>query len=110
MAGLMATAAILQVSLVSKREWDGLSGRLDRFHKRSLQPARALSFSAVDAIAKMSVSFHRSSSMSITECGSSSFRLSPSATILAHALAEVREWADHVDREDDNDTSKMKSE
>ena len=106
----MATAAALQVSLVSKREWDGLSGRLDRFHKRSLQPARALSFSAVDAIAKMSVSYHRSSSMPITECGSSSLRLSPSATILAHAMAEVREWADNLDREDDDNTSKLKAE
>ena len=60
---LMIVAAVLQLSLISKREWDSFFGRVDRLQKRALQPARSLSFSAMGAVnSAMGKTFKRSAS------------------------------------------------
>ena len=109
-ACLMTTAAALQVSLVSKREWEGLSGRLDHFQTKTLRPARALSCSAIGVISKMGSSLHRASSMPITGCSNSSFRLSASSNFLTQAMAEVQEWANNIEDEGNDVASKLKAE
>ena len=109
-ACLMTSASALQVSLVSKREWEGLSGRLDHFQTKTLRPARALSCSAIGVISKMGSSLHRASSMPITGCSNSSFRLSASSNFLTQAMAEVQEWANNIEDEGNDVASKLKAE
>jgi hypothetical protein len=46
---LMVVAAALQLSLISKREWDSFFGRVDRLQKRA---SRSLSFSPMGAVNK----------------------------------------------------------
>jgi hypothetical protein len=75
---LMVVAAVLQLSLISKREWDSFFGRVDRLQKRALKPARSLSFSAMGAVnSAMDKRFNRSASMPIVP--SSWWAKSPSA-------------------------------
>jgi hypothetical protein len=68
---LMVVAAVLQLSLISKREWDSFFGRVDRLQKRALKPARSLSFSAMDAVnSAMVKTFYRSASMPVVPAAS----------------------------------------
>lgn len=56
---LMVTSAFLQLSLVSKREWQSLTGRIERVRRRSLAPIRSLSSSVLDLVQR-SPSFTKS--------------------------------------------------
>lgn len=47
---LMLTSGVLQLSLVSKREWQSLFGRMERVRRRSMRPIRSLSSSVLDLV------------------------------------------------------------
>jgi hypothetical protein len=61
-AVLMVVAAVLQLSLISKRGWDSFFGRVDRLQKRALNPARSLMGAVNSAMGKP---FKRSASMPV---------------------------------------------
>ena len=58
---LMAISAVLQLSLVSAREWASINGRVDSWKKKAV---RSLSFSAGDGMLdKKSTAFPRAKSL-----------------------------------------------
>ena len=68
-ACLMMISAGLQLSLVSRREWDSLWGRMDQFQQSAiLQPARSVSQSAMETLHRC---YSRCSSSSLSSSSSS---------------------------------------
>jgi hypothetical protein len=59
----MAISAVLQLSLVSAREWESLNGRVDRWKKKAV---RSFSFNAgIDTLDKKSKRYPRTKSMPV---------------------------------------------
>lgn len=59
----MAISAVLQLSLVSAREWESLNVRVDRWKKKA---ARSLSFNAgIETLGKTSKGYQRAKSMPV---------------------------------------------
>jgi hypothetical protein len=69
----MAISAVLQLSLVSAREWDSLNGRVDSWKKKAV---RSISFSAGDdTLNKKSAAYPRAKSMPVDMLQSSVWEL-----------------------------------
>jgi hypothetical protein len=84
-AGLMAMAAVLQLTLVSQLEWDGLSERLSSFQKQPLRAARTVSLCAIDAL-------QGSPCMLSSTCLGSCSHWPLSASFLSDILNEAGDW------------------
>ena len=62
----MTISGVLQLSLVSRREWASLFGRIEHVKRRSMAPVRSLSLSVMEKTRNpLLTTFHRCASLGV---------------------------------------------
>ena len=106
-AGLMAMAAVLQLTLVSQLEWDGMSERLNQFRKQPLRAFQAVSLSAIDTLqSRLGKTLHQSPYMRSPTCLGSCSHCPLLASLLSDILSEAGDWI----RTNENNRDSLKEE